>query len=126
MKIKDKKTGKLVDVRLPKAFKEKWVKALRSGEYTQTTNGYLQDTIGYCCLGVACTLTKTQFEIRNRSLIREDEFGDILNDIKVPKLLKGSADTDNEDYNEIVAKLTFMNDDGRSFNTIATYIERFL
>jgi len=31
----------------------KWMKALRSGEYSQTV-GQLQDSKGYCCLGVAC------------------------------------------------------------------------
>jgi hypothetical protein len=32
---------------------KKWMKALRSGEYSQT-RGALQDGRGYCCLGVAC------------------------------------------------------------------------
>lgn len=31
----------------------KWTKALRSGEYVQT-RGTLQDSTGFCCLGVAC------------------------------------------------------------------------
>lgn len=31
----------------------KWIDALRSGEYKQTT-GELQDDNGFCCLGVAC------------------------------------------------------------------------
>lgn len=31
----------------------KWVAALRSGDYEQTQGG-LRDTLGYCCLGVAC------------------------------------------------------------------------
>jgi len=34
---------------------QKWVLALRSGEYSQTT-GKLQDEQGYCCLGVACDI----------------------------------------------------------------------
>lgn len=33
----------------------KWVDALRSGKYTQTTN-HLHDKVGFCCLGVACDL----------------------------------------------------------------------
>lgn len=33
--------------------REKWVSALRSGEYPQTT-GRLHDEDGYCCLGVLC------------------------------------------------------------------------
>lgn len=32
-----------------------WIKALRSGEYEQTT-GQLRDDKGFCCLGVACDL----------------------------------------------------------------------
>ena len=34
---------------------KKWVAALRSGEYRQT-QGILQDSNGFCCLGVACDL----------------------------------------------------------------------
>jgi hypothetical protein len=35
--------------------KAKWVAALRSGEYKQTT-GQLKKTEGHCCLGVLCEL----------------------------------------------------------------------
>ncbi|NCX55979.1 MAG: hypothetical protein EBW87_02120 [Burkholderiaceae bacterium] len=35
---------------------EKWIQALRSGEYKQATN-YLQTDYGYCCVGVACKVT---------------------------------------------------------------------
>ena len=34
---------------------QKWVIALRSGEYSQTT-GTLEDDSGHCCLGVACDI----------------------------------------------------------------------
>lgn len=37
------------------AFKERWVKALRSGEYQQT-QGVLTTLSEFCCLGVACDL----------------------------------------------------------------------
>lgn len=33
--------------------KAKWLEALRSGKYKQTT-GNLKDDVGYCCLGVLC------------------------------------------------------------------------
>ena len=36
-------------------IKEKWVAALRSGEYQQT-KGYLHNEEGYCCLGVLTDL----------------------------------------------------------------------
>ena len=38
-----------------KEIAEKWVAALRSGEYEQTA-GFLQTREGYCCLGVLCDL----------------------------------------------------------------------
>lgn len=44
--------------RLPKMkvkYKKKWLQALRSGEYEQTT-GCLSDENGYCCLGVLCEI----------------------------------------------------------------------
>jgi hypothetical protein len=34
-------------------LKTKWLAALRSGEYTQTS-GSLRDNDGHCCLGVLC------------------------------------------------------------------------
>lgn len=34
-------------------LKENWIKALRSGKYTQTSN-HLRVNDGYCCLGVLC------------------------------------------------------------------------
>jgi len=42
------------DEKLPKVFKRKWVKALRSGEYKQSRE-VLYNSLekGYCCLGVA-------------------------------------------------------------------------
>ena len=38
-----------------KEIAEKWVAALRSGEYEQTV-GHLQTEHGHCCLGVLCDL----------------------------------------------------------------------
>lgn len=36
-------------------IKERWVAALRSGEYAQTM-GFLHDKEGFCCLGVLCEI----------------------------------------------------------------------
>ena len=38
-----------------KEIAERWVAALRSGEYEQSA-GFLQTKEGYCCLGVLCDL----------------------------------------------------------------------
>ena len=38
-------------------IKDKWITALRSGEYNQDSDGgYLKTCDGYCCLGVLCDL----------------------------------------------------------------------
>lgn len=36
-------------------IKERWISALRSGDYPQT-KGTLRDADGYCCLGVLCDI----------------------------------------------------------------------
>lgn len=41
--------------KLPKAFKKKWVAALRSGKFEQG-QCTLRDGKQYCCLGVACAV----------------------------------------------------------------------
>ncbi len=47
----------------------KWIKALRSGEYKQTT-GVLNDSTGFCCLGVGCkVLVDSSLLIRDRGFI---------------------------------------------------------
>jgi hypothetical protein len=40
-------------------IKQRWVAALRSGKYPQTT-GHLRDKDGYCCLGVLCDLKDSE------------------------------------------------------------------
>ena len=40
-------------MKVPQKQLKKWIKALRSGEYKQSTKR-LQTDRGYCCLGVAC------------------------------------------------------------------------
>jgi hypothetical protein len=42
-------------LRLKKKLRDKWVKALRSGEYEQAI-GRLEEAGGYCCLGVLCAV----------------------------------------------------------------------
>ena len=39
---------------MKKDIAEKWVAALRSGDYKQGNPGFLADDKGYCCLGVLC------------------------------------------------------------------------
>lgn len=124
MKVKNEKTGKIEDKRLPKIFKDKWLKALRSGEYKQA-DGRLEDINiitgekSYCCLGFACRIQHPNL-ILNGGYIELQVFKERLKNIKVPSILKGNS------FNIIVSKLSGMNDKGDSFKKIATWIEENL
>ena len=71
--------------RLPKEFAEKWVAALRSGEYKQGDQTLLSyeeideftvdiNKKSYCCLGVACALTEVPESVYSgESFISEEE-----------------------------------------------------
>lgn len=112
--------------KLPKAFKTKWIKALRSGKYEQGT-GYLKTThvndIGeisstYCCLGVAGEICGVKMSEKGKGFLTNYSFPDIH---KIPKSIQGVPAN-----NSLVKKLANMNDEGKSFKYIASYIERYL
>lgn len=121
MIVKNKKTGKKEDLRLPKVFKKKWLSALRSKKFKQGTHA-LQAEGKYCCLGVACRIMHPKLKI-------SPELG-LLNEftmkIKVPEILKGNVLSWQPNYNPIVDKLVSMNDNGKSFKEIADFIEEEL
>jgi hypothetical protein len=111
--------------KLPEDFKQKWIAALRSGEYKQGQNA-LERKGEYCCLGVACAVSgvKDISFLSNYGYIDYDPTGkpELL---KVPDLLRGE--------NPVTKVLANMND-GRdetgtddskrkSFSEIADYIE---
>jgi len=126
MKILNEKTGKKEDVRLPKAFKKKWVAALRSGEFKQcegSLEDYLpnsEEKIGHCCLGVACRIVHPKMDLFQKGFADKGSFKSKLPNIKIPLLLKG------DDENIVVKTLSEMNDKGKSFKFIAAYIEKNL
>lgn len=110
--------------KLPKRFKERWVKALRSGKYKQGVE-QLKDGDKYCCLGVAGDLCSVEMEYE--TVFSQTQFG--MKEIEIrnlPKLLRGSTWETEKDFNPTVMKLTEYNDNGKSFKWIASYIERYL
>jgi len=120
MKIKDEKTGKTKDVRLPKKFKKDWIKALRSGEYEQGKM-FLNNHGSYCCLGVACRIQHPKLNLGRIQLIAEGDKAFTkkrLKGINVPDLIKGIPED-----NGIVNKLVTMNDNGKSFKQIAIWLD---
>lgn len=99
--------------KLSNSFKQKWVKALRSGKYKQG-NGSLYDTVSksYDAIGVAHRIVGVKnSKIANRSVpTKQHRF--------VPAILASE--------NSLVEKLIDFNDKGMSFKWIASYIERNL
>jgi hypothetical protein len=110
--------------KLPKAFKKKWVAALRSGKYKQGFYHLKHLNDGehrYCCLGVAATICGATNLEGAGGIIRRGYGIKGIN--KVPKELidRGSED------NPLTSQLILMNDSGsRSFKKIATWIEKNL
>lgn len=115
-------------------IKEKWLKALRSGEYIQTT-GILKDDRGYCCLGVLCDLYRKDKNIQgfdNEKGIFIDLFENKSNEILTDDVMLW-AGLDNRDpavslgLKEFFSNtLSNLNDNGESFNEIADLIEQNL
>lgn len=79
---------------------DKWIAALRSGEYTQCTGKFHKDD-SHCCLGVAEIVAGYKV-IENYSQV--EQFYQIS-------------------YSSQIRKLEELNDGGQNFNQIADYIE---
>lgn len=105
---------------------QKWVDALRSGEYKQTTET-LQDEYGYCCLGVACKVAEQNGINVNTDEDNGDISGDSLFSQQDVKNWLGLYD--NEGLFETTPSkcyLTTLNDtEGLDFDEIADYIEKY-
>lgn len=110
--------------KLDKEFKDKWLTALRSGEYKQG-QGCLYDSENdcYCCLGVAVALVSDGVAHDKGnwgyvdSTTEEWQQSGILDDY--PQILQG--------WNKVTSILMDMNDEeGKSFLEIADYIEENL
>lgn len=98
---------------LPKEFAQKWIEALRSGEYGQVI-GLLKNPYKnqYCCLGVAC-------KIAGAKVFNPNGWIPLTSVPKtIPDILRGS----NRD-STLVNKLSDMNDKGKTFTEIADWIE---
>ena len=100
------------------AIKEKWVKALRSGEYKQGRCSLRDVTDCHCCLGVLCDLHGDKWDkLPDGSGWRYDGIGILY----LPDSVRKWADIPlNEPH---TSKLMGMNDQGVPFAEIADYIE---
>jgi len=95
-------------------FKNKWVAALRSGEYKQGFRRlYDYDDNSYCCVGVAhslCGVSQRILVHRYNLLVLPDHESKEVNDLGISQL----------------RVLANMNDRGKTFSEIADYIEQNL
>lgn len=115
-------------------IKAKWIKALKSGEYTQAEAMLRKDDgrggVSHCCLGVLCELycqaTGAEFDALERPM-RNGTADELL-----PKVVKEWAGLDENDpsipetdggYHNT---LSGFNDDGMSFEDIAVLIQNHL
>ena len=118
------------EFRLPREFAEKWLAALRSGDYNQGQGAlYEEKTNGYCCVGVAARIEYPLHYLKNKS----GTYGGIIfkgaqqnddhlrfNLHKIPIELHGTSNN-----NALVAKLVKLNDNQEySFKQIANWIEK--
>lgn len=95
-------------------IKAKWLEALRSGKYSQTTE-MLRNSHGFCCLGVLC-------DVANGDAWEDFEwkYGEIVCDTELPEPF--AKDVGLKGHEE--AALVKLNDDQHaSFSEIADYIE---
>lgn len=90
--------------KLPIEFKEKWVAALRSGEYKQTTCQMFGSDGSYCCLGVAAHLL-------GMTDVSADPY------MKLPEAINGGFENPTAKY------LMQMNDGNGSFTESAPFSE---
>ena len=99
---------------LPKEFKEKWIKALKSGNYVQGSGSLRKEMDNtnntssmptYCCLGVACSVAGVPEKYITGEWIAAIETHVDYSYETVPLVLHGEADG-----NELVEALSCMND----------------
>lgn len=112
--------------------KEKWLAALRSGDYTQTRTALYKDG-SYCCLGVLCEIAVQEgvpLQVRETSIMDtmykyyNDESGLLPYEVQTwAGLINRNPNTTEspEGYPRSMAEL---NDNGWTFEEIADVIER--
>lgn len=126
-------------------IKERWVAALRSGEYEQTTNALQRvpgrwdnGRVGYCCLGVLCDLAEKdgvteRVGVTESGIVKyksDGEFEDYETSVPpVPVVQWADLPEANPDIDVLTTRTTSLatlNDNGLTFPQIADFIEHQL
>jgi hypothetical protein len=114
--------------------KEKWIKALRSGEYQQGRHGLRREdstgNVSYCCLGVLCELYRVEKKRSTWTFIEHIWFSFMNEGSILPEKVMKWAGMD--DPSGMFRRktgpedsLTSVNDSGKSFKQIARIIEKY-
>lgn len=113
-------------------IKRMWVKALRSGQYKQTTQ-QLRDDDKFCCLGVLCDLhaKATGKSKWDGSVFQTRAYHDSMEVPKPVQRWAGLRDCNpsvqgRRVHGELCTSLAELNDNGYGFKRIATVIEKEL
>ena len=113
---------------MKKNVMKKWVKALRSGEYSQGTGNLVDEQDNFCCLGVLCNLApQSTGEWTTNSLKMWGFSGDMFNTGILPTTVMNWAGM--RSYNGLIPSfphtysLSGLNDCGKTFAEIADIIE---
>lgn len=107
-------------MKMPKKLKQKWLKALRSGEYGQTKNVLCDGKGNFCCLGVLEHIAlKGEVEITP-----EGKYDEFPNDQfwRYAGIKKGNLSSDWPNF-DLAYHLAEANDGGESFEELAELIE---
>jgi len=111
-------------------IKDKWVKALRSGEYTQG-RGTLRKNDKFCCLGVLCDLYMKEDTNSSWRTKFKDDVEETFNFISgkesksdtLPNEVVEWCDLDHTNPDTKKGAIAKLNDDGISFEELADIIE---
>lgn len=115
-----------------KRIKTKWIKALLSGKYTQTSGALCKEIEGgekgYCCLGILTDLYIKEKKLKWENINGDIYFGDdgaLLSD----RVCNWSGIKDSRGLfkkrNNHTNCLSALNDKGKSFKEIAKVIQKY-
>ena len=111
---------------MKKHVMKKWVKALRSGEYSQGHHQLVDDNNNFCCLGVLCDIApnyvRGEWEDSNSFYKKWSMYGNVAT---LPSQIQAWAGMSS--FNGYIGdglSLVDYNDQGSSFAEIADIIEK--
>lgn len=109
-------------------IKQKWVDALRSGDYKQTQR-HLHDENGFCCLGVLCDLYIKENNVEWEPSTHYNNvymFQDMMAALPLSVVEWADLEYYNPHVNVEKSTLAGLNDGGSTFKQIADVIEEQL